>query len=584
MVQLTAGAIKVLYDDDKSSPLYSDPFVQVINIKAVAVAGGTRYRVILSDGIHFMQAMLAASHTSLVENQSLKRNSIIRLKESVCNLLQNRKILIVLGFDVIESDVDSKVGAPITLEGHVTPATPKAEGTSQTSSPVPKPATTFNSGGINMQLEASLTPIKNLNPYQTRWTIKARVTQKSPIRKWHNARGDGQLFSVNFLDQTGEIKATAFNDQVDRLYNMFEEGKVYYISKARVTMAKKQFSTLNNEYELGLEHGTEIEACGSESAIPQMNYDFVKVSDLEKYEKGTNIDIVGVVTEDLGLSEIVNKISGKPTNKRELTIVDESCKSVRMTLWDTVAEQFDSSNNPVIACKGVRVNDFNGRTLSLGGGGSIKKNPDLPEAHKLRKWYSDKAGSIVFDSYSSNMGGGMDHGPSAFMTLQQAKVQNLGHGEKPDYFSFKGTVVYIKSENPAYAGCPICKKKVSMEENGWRCESCQKLHNAPVYRYILTASVEDSTSQIYVNGFDEFGQALLKVSANELIALKDNDAGAAQKVINRALFQTFNFKVRAKTESYNDLTRVKYSCVSVSPIDFLQESKNLVTAIEKLLL
>ncbi|KAI7896852.1 uncharacterized protein EV154DRAFT_410881, partial [Mucor mucedo] len=386
MVQLTAGAIKVLYDDDKSSPLYSDPFVQVINIKAVAVAGGTRYRVILSDGIHFMQAMLAASHTSLVENQSLKRNSIIRLKESVCNLLQNRKILIVLGFDVIESDVDSKVGAPITLEGHVTPATPKPEGTSQTSSPVPKPATTFNSGGTNMQLEASLTPIKNLNPYQTRWTIKARVTQKSPIRKWHNARGDGQLFSVNFLDQTGEIKATAFNDQVDRLYNMFEEGKVYYISKARVTMAKKQFSTLNNEYELGLEHGTEIEACGSESAIPQMNYEFVKVADLEKHEKGTNIDIVGVVTEDMGLSEIVNKISGKPTNKRELTIVDESCKSVRLTLWDTVAEQFDSSNNPVVACKGVRVNDFNGRTLSLGGGGSIKKNPDLPEAHKLRKW------------------------------------------------------------------------------------------------------------------------------------------------------------------------------------------------------
>jgi replication factor A1 len=62
------------------------------------------------------------------------------------------------------------------------------------------------------------------------------------------------------LDQSGEIKATGFNDQVDRLYNMLEEGKVYYISKARVSMAKKQFSTLNNEYELNFEHSTEIEA------------------------------------------------------------------------------------------------------------------------------------------------------------------------------------------------------------------------------------------------------------------------------------------------------------------------------------
>lgn len=109
--------------------------------------------------------------------------------------------MIILNFDMIETDVESKVGAPTTLEGHA-PATPKPEGTSQTSSPVPKPAAAFNSAGTNMQLEASLTPIKNLNPYQTRWTIKARVTQKSPIKKWHNARGDGQLFSVNFLDQT----------------------------------------------------------------------------------------------------------------------------------------------------------------------------------------------------------------------------------------------------------------------------------------------------------------------------------------------------------------------------------------------
>jgi hypothetical protein len=40
--------------------------------------------------------MLAASHASIVEDQSLKRNSIIRLRESVCNLLQARKYVIDL--------------------------------------------------------------------------------------------------------------------------------------------------------------------------------------------------------------------------------------------------------------------------------------------------------------------------------------------------------------------------------------------------------------------------------------------------------------------------------------------------------
>lgn len=333
---------------------------------------------------------------------------------------------------------------------------------------------------------------------------------------------------------------------------MFEEGKVYYISKARVTMAKKQFSTLNNEYELGLEHGTEIEACGVESSIPQMNFDFVKIAELEKFEKGSNVDILGVVTEDLGISEIIGKLSGKPTNKRELTIVDDSCKSVRLTLWDTVAEQFDSAGTPVIACKGVRVNDFNGRTLSLGGGGSIKKNPDIPEAQKLQKWYSEKGHSANFESFASGMGGMGDMSQSTpVLTLQQVKDQNIGMGDKPDYFSFKGTVVFIKSENPAYPACPECKKKLLMEENGWRCENCQKSFPTPDYRYILTISVEDTTSQIYVSGFDDLGNALLKMGANELIALKDSDAGAAQQVFNRALFQTFNFKIRAKNETYN---------------------------------
>lgn len=60
------------------------------------------------------------------------------------------------------------------------------------------------------------------------------------------------------MDETGEIRATGFNDVVDNLYNKLEEGKVYLISKARVNIAKKQFSNVNNEYEIGLEGQTEV--------------------------------------------------------------------------------------------------------------------------------------------------------------------------------------------------------------------------------------------------------------------------------------------------------------------------------------
>ena len=68
-------------------------------------------------------------------------------------------------------------------------------------------------------------PIDALSPYQNKWTIKARVTLKTDIKHWSNARGDGKLFSVHLMDESGEIRATGFNDAVDRFYPILQENK-----------------------------------------------------------------------------------------------------------------------------------------------------------------------------------------------------------------------------------------------------------------------------------------------------------------------------------------------------------------------
>lgn len=106
---------------------------------------------------------------------------------------------------------------------------------------------------------AHILPIEALSPYQNKWTIKARVTTKSDIKTWKNARSEGKLFTVHFLDETGEIRATGFNEQCDALYEVLQEGQVYYVSKARIGFAKKQFSNLSNDYEITFERDTEIE-------------------------------------------------------------------------------------------------------------------------------------------------------------------------------------------------------------------------------------------------------------------------------------------------------------------------------------
>lgn len=52
--------------------------------------------------------------------------------------------------------------------------------------------------------------------------IKARVTAKPPIRHWSNAKGEGKLFSMDLMDESGQIRVTAFRDQVDKFYDMIE--------------------------------------------------------------------------------------------------------------------------------------------------------------------------------------------------------------------------------------------------------------------------------------------------------------------------------------------------------------------------
>jgi replication factor A1 len=112
-------------------------------------------------------------------------------------------------------------------------------------------------GGSSSQM--AVYPIESLSPYQNKWTIRARVTYKSDIKHWQNARSEGKLFTVNLLDESGEIRATGFNDQVDTFYDVFQEGQVYYISNCKVNLAKKQFSNINNEYELTFERSTEVQ-------------------------------------------------------------------------------------------------------------------------------------------------------------------------------------------------------------------------------------------------------------------------------------------------------------------------------------
>ncbi|KAI8136441.1 replication factor-A protein [Fennellomyces sp. T-0311] len=587
---LTKNAIKILYEGDENVPKPENPVLQVINVKSIQGQNSstTRYRVILSDGDNYMQAMLCSALGHLGEEGAIPRGSIIRLTECNVSNINNRKILIIVTLDVVDKTQHPRIGNPQAMDAtsSATTVSTSTSSASPSASPAlqhaPVTATAQSSGRTNFQLESSLFPITGLNPYQNKWTIKARVTVKSDIKQWQNQRSEGKLFNIHLLDKSGEIKATAFNDQVDRLYHMFEEGKVYYLSKARVTMARKQYSTLDNEYELVLENSTEIELCGDEISIPKMNFNFVRIADVDQYEKNASIDMIGVVREDAGIQELISKASGRPLKKRDLMLVDDSLKQIKLTLWDKAAEEFESSGSPVCAFRGLRVSDFGGRSLSLGGGGTVKINPDIPEANKLKHWYASQASDAVYEAFSQQISTTSGTRSTERISLDKVKQDGLGQSDRADYFSAKATIVFLKQENCAYPACPECRKKTLQDETGWRCEKCDKSYPEPQWRYLLTASVEDATSQLFVNMFDEVGAGIVGVSATEAMRLKDSDADAYAKTFNDALFKVYNIKVKAKSETYNDTARTKYTIIEAAPINYVDEAKTMVAMIDKL--
>ncbi|MCO5561824.1 hypothetical protein L7F22_015448 [Adiantum nelumboides] len=398
-----------------------------------------------------------------------------------------------------------------------------------------------------------------------KWTIKARVTSKSEIKYWSNARGDGKLFSVNLLDETGEIKATGFNDAVDKLYPLFIENRVYYISKAKVNIAKKQFSTVNNEYEITFEKDSEVFECKDDDVgdVPEVKYNFVPLDQLDSVEPKQTCDVVGIVDSVGELGEIISKASQKPVQKRELVFVDQTGMSVRLTLWGKTAMTYGTDkghvgagmdDRPVVAFKNISVGDFGGRSLSMTSSSSMMVNPDLPEAHSLRGWYDDE-GLRPQGAQDDWRGQGLGPGHQA-----RRKGRLLQHA--------RHTCLHPQRE-PVLHGVPgekgpgeKCQKKVVCESEGnWRCERCNRSYEAPDYRYMLSANVQDYTGQLWINSFNDVGEQIVGMKAEQLEQLRNEDDGEAKynQVLTKAANKMYMFNCRAKMDTFQDQERVRYS-------------------------
>jgi len=272
-------------DRDDESLWNSKPTLQLLSIKKVipatnpdnANASTDRYRIIISDGQNFLQAMLATQLNHLVEEDRIGKNTIALIESMSCQTILDKRsvsrlsplfqrshyghrLVILLSLRVLQRDAP-KIGNPAPL---VIPSPQQSRMDDMSAPSAVAPVSTPQPQSRQAGNRANpVYPIAALTPYQNNWRIKARVVQKSDIRHYSNQRGEGRFFSVTLMDDSGEIKGTAWNAVVDDLFEKLQENRVYFFSKARVNLAKKKFSTVSNDYELSLDRGTEIEEVSS---------------------------------------------------------------------------------------------------------------------------------------------------------------------------------------------------------------------------------------------------------------------------------------------------------------------------------
>ncbi|OMO53144.1 Nucleic acid binding, tRNA/helicase-type [Corchorus capsularis] len=602
---------------DSSSDL-PEIIVQVLDLKLT----GNRYTFNASDGKMKVRAIFPSNMSSEIIAGSIQNKGLVRILHYTLNDIPNKseKYLIVIKCEVVAPALETEITAEVNTEesevvlkkpkleneikdevkteGAGIVLKPKQEMVSKSAAQIIYEQRENMAPSTRMAMSRRVHPLVSLNPYQGNWTIKVRLTSKGNMRTYKNARGEGCVFNVELTDEDGtQIQATMFNEAARKFFDKFQLGKVYYISKGTLKLANKQFKTVKNDYEMTLNENSMVEeASNEESFIPETKFNFVPIDQLGPYVNGRElVDIIGVVQSVGAISNVKRKIDNENIPKRDMTVADDTKRTVVVSLWNELAntvgqELFDMADkSPIVAIKSLKVGDFQGVSLSTLGKSTVLINPDIPEAKKLKAWY-DSEGKV---SSMASIGSGLSPSSKGGARSMYSDRISLSHitgnpslGEdKPAFFSIKAFISLIKPDQAMwYRACKTCNKKVTEAiGSGYWCEGCQKNDDECSLRYIMVSKISDASGEAWVSAFNEEAERIVGCPADELDKLKSNEEGNAyQQKLKDATWARHLFRVSVTQNEYNNEKRQRITVRAVAPIDFAEESRFLLEEIKKM--
>lgn len=563
----------------------------------------------LTDGKENIQTVFT-SQMAREFGGELKGESLVRVHEGSISAIGDSHVLIVAKAELLQggpgaagepasgaAEVAKQEPVSMQIEAAKTPAAAlKSSAALSKSSPCITPAShpTPPSAGWGQKMGSAtkrpLQPISALNPYNNNWAIKAKVVSKGSKRSFSR----GSVFSAEVVDEQGTtIEATFWREAADHAYELLEEGKVYIFGRGNVKPADKRYSRVRNDYALHFDTASELESCADDIDTSKMHVkmEFVPIEQLAAFvDKKMMVDIVGVVMDVKPLGSVKRKTDQVELSRRDITLVDQSLKTVVLTMWGNAAEAAGREieelvqQAPVVAITACRVSSYNGVSVSSLQRSAVLINPDVPEAVALRQWYDSSGRGAAMSHVGEGLATALKHSGSsagqerASLELFRAAAPATTQ-DKPHYSTVTATFAMVNPDQALfYMANPENNRKVVEQGPGqYFCEYDGTTLSSMVRRYIFNAKVMDVSGECSVQVFNEQAEQLLEMKADELAELRETDAKQFQEVLKSVLWKDNVLRLKAQAQEYQGEVRQRYAIVDIKPFAYAEESRRLLS-------
>ncbi len=332
------------------------------------------------------------------------------------------------------------------------------------------------------EFEKKLLKIEEVEPDMPMLDIAAKVKRTFPPNEFERDDGSsGKVMNVVLADETGSIRASFWDDQVD-IGEKLSEGDTVLIENAR------SVAGLQEKPEIRIGSRTNLEINPDKIEVGEMKPKKLKISEVE--EGLDSLELVGRITD---ISEIntFTREDGSEGKVSSLTIGDES-GTIRVALWGEKTDIMDQVGKGDI----IKITEsysvpgnYGGPEIHVGERGKIEIDPegerDIPQVSEISYEPSQK---------------------------KRIKIEEVEEGTQT---KIGGTIVRIFERNPVFSVCPKCGRNLEDGGEETLCEKCGEVVN-PEPRTVINMMVDDGTDSIRVVAFGEIGEELFGKSGDEI--------------------------------------------------------------------